>query len=52
MSYKFNADRRHKIPKTRYTVTIWREYDAALVLRGNLTVSVTEEAVAETASRR
>ena len=46
MPYKFNTSRRHKIPKARYRVTNWPEYDAALVRRGSLTVWFTEEAVA------
>jgi transposase len=46
MPYKFNQSRRHKIPKARYRVTNWPEYDAALVRRGSLTVWITEEAVA------
>lgn len=46
MPYKFNASRRHKIPKARYRVTNWPEYDAALVRRGDLTVWFTEDAVA------
>src|SRR5208283_2087389 len=46
MPYKFNEARRHKIPKARYRVTNWPEYDAALVRRGSLTVWVTEEAIA------
>src|SRR3954463_4815634 len=46
MPYKANADRRHKIPKMRYRVTNWPEYDAALVRRGSLTLWVTEEALA------
>jgi Transposase DDE domain len=46
MPYKFNESRRHKIPKARYRVTNWPEYDAALVRRGSLTVWFTEEAVA------
>src|SRR4051794_30343641 len=46
MPYKANAERRHKIPKTRYRVTNWPEYDAALVRRGSLTLWVTEEALA------
>jgi hypothetical protein len=46
MPYKFNESRRHKIPKARYRVTNWPEYDAALVRRGGLTVWFTEEAVA------
>ena len=43
---QFNESRRHKIPKARYRVTNWPEYDAALVRRGGLTVWFTEEAVA------
>ena len=46
MPHKFNHDRRHKIPKARYRVTNWPEYDAALVRRGDLTVWFTNEAVA------
>jgi hypothetical protein len=46
MPYKFNEARRHKIPKAKYRVTNWPEYDAALVRRGCLTVWVTEEAIA------
>src|SRR5947209_7831188 len=46
MPYKFNESRRHKIPRARYQVTNWPEYDAALVRRGSLTVWFTEEAVA------
>ena len=46
MPYKFNESRRHKIPKARYRVANWPEYDAALVRRGSLTVWFTEEAVA------
>jgi transposase len=45
MPYKFNESRRHKIPRARYRVTNWPEYDAALVRRGSLTVWFTEEAV-------
>ena len=46
MPYKFNNDRRHKIPKAKYRVTNWAEYDVALVRRGSLTLWVTEEAIA------
>ena len=46
MPYKFNESRRHKIPKARYRVTNWPEYDAALIRRGSLTVWFTEDAVA------
>jgi hypothetical protein len=46
MPYKFNESRRPKIPKTKYRVTNWPEYDAVLVKRGSLTIWITEEAVA------
>jgi hypothetical protein len=46
MPYKFNESRRHKIPKAKYRVTNWPDYDAALIRRGSLTVWITEEAVA------
>jgi hypothetical protein len=46
MPYKFNEGRRHKIPRAKYRVMNWPEYDAALVRRGSLTVWMTEEAVA------
>ena len=46
MPYKANADRRHKIPKMRYRVTNWPDYDAALVRRGSLTLWITQEALA------
>jgi transposase len=46
MPYKFNEARRHKIPKAKYRVTNWPEYDASLVRRGSLTIWITEEAIA------
>ena len=46
MPHKFNASRCHKMPKARYRVTNWPQYDAALVRRGDLTVWFTDEAVA------
>jgi hypothetical protein len=46
MPYKFNEARRHKFPKARYQVTNWPDYDAALVRRGELTVWLTDEAIA------
>jgi hypothetical protein len=46
MPYKFNEARRHKIPKSKYRVMNWPEYDAALVRRGRLTVWLTDEAIA------
>src|SRR5512138_2544059 len=41
-----NEGRRHKIPKAKYRVTNWPDYDAALVRRGSLTIWFTDEAVA------
>ncbi len=46
MPHKFNESRRHKIPRARYRVTNWPDYEAALVRRGSLTVWFTEEAMA------
>jgi hypothetical protein len=44
--FKANAGRRHRIPKQRYRVTNWSEYDAALRQRGSLTVWFTDDAIA------
>lgn len=46
MPYKANETRRHKIPRARYKVVNWPEYDKALQQRGNLTVWVMPEALA------
>ena len=46
MPYKHNEPRRHKIPKARYRVENWREYEVALRDRGSLTVWVAPEAIA------
>src|SRR4051795_1340963 len=46
MPYKANEPRRHKIPRARYRVSNWPEYDRALQHRGSLTVWVTPEALA------
>ena len=46
MPFKANAARRHHIPRQRYRVTNWAEYDAALRQRGSLTIWFTEEAIA------
>jgi hypothetical protein len=46
MPYKANAARRHRIPRARYRVTNWPEYDRALQHRGGPTVRVTPEALA------
>ena len=45
MPYKVNQERRHRIPKARYRAKNWRDYDAALCRRGDLTVWVTAEAL-------
>src|SRR6185437_14388631 len=45
MPYKFNESRRHKIPKARYRVTNWPEYDAALIRRGSVTMWFSDDAV-------
>jgi hypothetical protein len=37
MPYKANEARRHKIPRARYRVSNWPEYDRALQQRGSLT---------------
>jgi hypothetical protein len=44
--FKANAARRHHIPKQRYRVTNWAEYDAALRQRGSLTVWFSDDAIA------
>ena len=44
--FKHHAEHSHRIPKPRYRVPNWREYDAALRRRGSLTVWFTDEAVA------
>ena len=46
MPYKANEPRRHKIPRARYKIDNWAEYDAALWRRGSLTDWVTPEAIA------
>jgi transposase len=46
MPYKANEPRRHRIPRARYRVQNWPEYDRALQRRGSLTVWVTPEALA------
>ena len=45
MPHKHNAAGRHHIPKTRYVVMNWREYEAGLRRRGNLTLWITEAAI-------
>jgi Transposase DDE domain len=44
--FKHHATHRHHIPKPRYQVTNWPEYDAALRQQGSLTVWFTDAAIA------
>lgn len=46
MPHKFNADRRDKIPKLKRRVTNCVEYDESLRLRGDLTVWISDDALA------
>src|SRR5277367_6019378 len=46
LPFKHHAEHRHRIPKARYRVTNWAEYDASLRRRASLTVWFTDEAVA------
>jgi len=46
MPHKFNADRRDKIAKQKHRVTNWAEYNESLLRRGDLTVWISEEALA------
>jgi O6-methylguanine-DNA--protein-cysteine methyltransferase len=43
MPNKHNAPRRHPIPKMKFRVKDWAEYDAGLRRRGSLTFWVTPE---------
>ena len=43
--FKYHAEHRYHIPKPRYRVTNWAEYDASLRQRGSLTVWFTDEAI-------
>jgi hypothetical protein len=43
MPNKHNASRRHHIPKMKFSVKNWAEYDAGLRRRGSLTLWVTAE---------
>jgi len=46
MPNKHNAKNRHHIPKMKFKVTNWAEYDAGLRRRGSLTLWVTAKAIA------
>src|SRR5215217_699526 len=45
MPFKHNAARRHRIPTARYRVQNWREYEAGLQQRGDLTLWLDEAAI-------
>jgi hypothetical protein len=45
MPHKFNAARRDKIPKQKYRVTNWAEYNESLRRRGDLTVWISDDAL-------
>ena len=46
MPYKFHASRRHPIPKARYRVTTWPDYDRGSVRRGDIRFWIDEGALA------
>src|SRR5438270_12620847 len=46
MPFKFNAARRHRIPRARYRVQNWPQYEAGLKRRGDLTPWIDEAAIA------
>jgi len=45
MPFKFNASRRHRIPRARYRVRNWPAYEAGLKRRGDLTLWIEEAAL-------
>ena len=45
MPNKHNTNGRHHIPRMKFKVRNWREYDEALRARGSLTMWVTPEAI-------
>jgi len=46
MPFKFNAARCHRIPRARYRVRNWPQYEAGLKQRGDLTLWIDEAAIA------
>ncbi len=46
MPHKYNADRRHHIPRPKRRMTNWLVYNEALRQRGSLTVWFTDDAIA------
>ena len=45
LPFKYHAEHRHRVPKARYRVTNWAEYDASMRQRGSLTIWFTDEAI-------
>ena len=45
MPHKYNTDRRDKIPKQKYCVPNWSEYNERLRRRGDLTVWICDTAL-------
>ena len=50
MPFKHNAARRHRIPRARYRVTNWPAYEAGLRRRGDLTLWLDQNALANWAA--
>jgi hypothetical protein len=50
MPFKHHAARRHRIPRARYRVTNWPAYEAGLRRRGDLTLWLDDEALANWAA--
>ena len=46
MPFKHHSKGRHHIPRQKYRVTNWRDYDAALRNRGSLTIWFSDDALA------
>lgn len=46
MPFKFHEARRHRIPRARYRVRNWSEYDRGLVSRGDVRVWLSTDAIA------
>ena len=47
MPFKFHRNGRHHIPRQKFRVTNWRDYEAALRSRGSLTIWFTAQAIAD-----
>lgn len=52
MPFTFHGPRRHKIPRARYRVSNWPDYDRGLVQRGAIRVWIAEDALAAWAAPR